>query len=269
MTPLYVRKPKLIFIHEIAGSIWDKMFPFPINRFGYWLESFLFRFYRNETFVCVSESTKADLVGIGIPKDNISVIHNGVSLATTKTVKPKEKVLTVMFLNRVVRMKGIFRALEVFSEISKLAPLAQFWVVGKVDPNFKQSLLKVCASLGIKNKVKFYGFVSETKKTKLLSKAHVLVNTSYKEGWGLVNIEANSQGTPVVGFAVKGNVDSIKNGINGYLIEDGNIKAMANKVTAISDDSDLRIQCIKYASLFSWDTSAKKFYKRIEKEINA
>src|SRR5258708_8108017 len=33
-TPLYVRKPKIAFIHEVASNIWDYMYPFPINKIG-------------------------------------------------------------------------------------------------------------------------------------------------------------------------------------------------------------------------------------------
>ena len=52
-----------------------------------------------------------------------------------------------------------------------------------------------------------------------MQSAHALINTSYKEGWGLVNLEANSQGTPAITFNVEGCKDSIKNGVNGFISE--------------------------------------------------
>jgi hypothetical protein len=46
-TPLYVRKPKIAFIHEVAGDIWDYMYPFPVNIVGKVIENIFPQFYKN------------------------------------------------------------------------------------------------------------------------------------------------------------------------------------------------------------------------------
>src|SRR5690606_4353049 len=87
----------------------------------------------------------------------------------------------------------------------------KFWVVGKGAPSYQSYLQKLSKDLGLENKIKFFGFVSNRKKFELLARAHVMVNPSLLEGFGLVNIEANAVGTPVVGYTSRGLVDSIKN----------------------------------------------------------
>jgi len=95
-TPLFVRKPKIIFIHEVANEIWDYMYPFPLSAFGKILEKLLLLPYRNETFLTVSQSTKEELVLQGIPRKNISVVVSGFSMVKGKKYK-KEKTLTCIF----------------------------------------------------------------------------------------------------------------------------------------------------------------------------
>src|SRR5579859_7769723 len=46
-TPLYVRKAKIAFIHEVAAEIWDYMYAFPINTLGKLLEPIYFTLYRS------------------------------------------------------------------------------------------------------------------------------------------------------------------------------------------------------------------------------
>ena len=163
-------------------------------------------------------------------------------------------------------MKGIERALKVFAIFHKKHPSSQFWVVGRFTNNYKKVLVRLSRELSIQSKVKFYGFVSEKKKIELLSKAHVLINPSYKEGWGLVNIEANARGTPAVAFDVPGNRDSIKNGVNGYLVKDGSFKDLALALEKVCRKGKiLQKSSLKYSRIFNWDFSSDKFYVILSK----
>src|SRR3989344_3946668 len=83
-TPFYIRARKIALIHEVARDVWKlNPWPKPFNLipsfFGTMLEPLIFRiFYRKIPFTTVSNSTKDDLLGWGIPKSSITVIHNGV-----------------------------------------------------------------------------------------------------------------------------------------------------------------------------------------------
>ncbi len=119
--------------------------------------------------------------------------------------------------------------------------------------------------------VKFTGFVSEEGKARILSSAWVLVNTSAKEGWGLVNMEAFASGTPVVGFRVHGVKDSVKDGYNGFLSDYEDIYDMSEKVVEIIENENLRRMLSKnarkFAEKYTWDNSAKEFEKVIKELI--
>ena len=85
----------------------------------------------------------------------------------------------------------------------------------------------------MQKKVKYWGYVSQLKKFELLSRAHLLINSSSREGWGLVNIEANAVGTPVVSYRSAGLVDSVKDGVSGVVVKDNTPLKLAETVDEI------------------------------------
>jgi len=110
--------------------------------------------------------------------------------------------------------------------------------------------------------------VSQDKKFELLSRAHVLINPSIHEGWGLVNIEANVCGTPVVSYDVHGNRDSIKNGKTGTLVPLKDTKKMAEEVQKLLNNpkqyKTMQKAGVKWSNQFTWEKSTKKSVEYIE-----
>ena len=161
-------------------------------------------------------------------------------------------------------MKGIERGLKCFSLVLKKYPDAKLWVIGRGEEDFINSLKKQSETLGIKNNVQFLGFKDNNEKFELLAKAHVLMNPSYLEGWGLVNIEANKVGTPAVVFDVRGCRDSVKNEINGYVSPDNNLNSMSENIIKIFENQNLNESSWKYSQNFNWDIQADNFFELLK-----
>ncbi|TSC88553.1 MAG: Glycosyl transferase family protein [Microgenomates group bacterium Gr01-1014_7] len=271
--PFYVRGKKLAFIHEVAKEVWSlNPWPKPYNffpsTFGRLFEPLIFLFYKYVPFMTVSKSTKDDLIRWGIPDKNITIIHNGTNIPRGLKRFEKEKEPTLIFLGALSRDKGIEDALEVFSILSTKTKW-KFWVVGKGDENYLKRLKLLCKELNIEQRVAFYGFVEENRKFELLSKAHLLINTSVREGWGLVVIEAASVATPTLAFNVPGLRDSIKDGITGLLCKNRNNVELADLIKkTLSNEENLdklSKNAYKWSKKFSWEKSVKKSLTLIEK----
>ncbi len=266
-TPLYVRTKKLAFIHEVTKEVWKlNPWPKPFNLIpwvvGSLFEPLIFKlFYKNIPFMTVSKSTKSDLAAWGIPKRNITVVYNGVTVVRPKPFPKKEKEKTAMFLGALSKDKGIEDEIEIFSLIDQMDAGWQFWVVGKGDKKMTEFLISNVKELDMENKVKFWGYVSNRNKFELLAKAHVMVNTSIREGWGLVNIEASSMGTPVVGYRVPGVSDSVVNGKTGLLVKRGNLKGAAQAVIFLTRNfqrySQMQKNAIVWSMKFKWSEAGK------------
>ena len=219
----------------------------------------------------VSESTKKDLIAWKIPEKNITVIHNG--FHTLKVNFSKEYKNTLIHLGALTKDKGIEDSIEVFNLINQKYSNWQFWIVGKGEPNYLSYLKEKIKRFHMESKVKFFGYVDQKKKFELLSKSCFLINPSIREGWGLVNIEANSVGTPVVGYKVPGMIDSVQDGKTGYLFAKGDISGIAEKVCDLSKDNKtydrLSEECILWSKKFTWDKASKMSLKLINKSIIA
>jgi glycosyltransferase involved in cell wall biosynthesis len=269
-SPLYVRQKKLGFIHEVTKDIWKlNPWPRPLNFIpafiGFFFEPFVFKkLYKNINFMTVSDSTKQDLSVWGINPKKIHVIHNGINRKNIK-IWSKEKTKTITFLGALAKDKGVEEALEIFKILNDKSPQKlNFWVVGRGDVKYEKKLKENAKKLGLKN-IKFWGFVDEKLKFRLLSKSHLLLNTSVREGWGLVVIEAALVGTPTVAFNVPGLRDSIINNKTGLLCTDKN--EIANKIISLFRSERkynlMKKNALKWASNFSWEKSGDKSFNLI------
>lgn len=270
-TPLYIRTKKIAFIHEVAKEVWFLNYNTLKASIGYYLEPWIFKlFYKNIPFMTVSASTKKDLIDWGVLSDNITIINNGVNIVHPKSGIKKEKKKIIIFLGSLSQDKGIEDALKVFSYIAKNDQDIRFWVVGKGVPSYFSFLKKQTQRLGINKKVQFWGYVSERKKFELLKRAHILINPSVREGWGLVVIEAAAMATPTVGYDVPGLRDSIVDGKTGILCKP-NTQDCAEKILQLIKNRQLyetlTQNCLRWSRKFSWDKSVNESLSLIDRLI--
>ncbi len=263
-TPLYVKEKKLAFICEVADRIWFDMYPFIFAWVGRVIEHLYFQLYKNTRFLTISKSTRDDLIKKGIHNRHITVIYPGIKMKNTK-IYTKEKIPTIIYLNRICRMKNLKDAIIAYKYISEKMGNARFWIIGHIsDRKYYQKCRKLVSDLNLKG-VKFFGYVSEAKKIELLSKGHVLMHTSVKEGWGINILEANRCGTPSVGYNVHGLRETIKDGITGFITEKNNSESLAKLTYKLLSDkssyNSMIIQCKKWSHHFSWEKNYQEFKK--------
>jgi glycosyltransferase involved in cell wall biosynthesis len=147
-----------------------------------------------------------------------------------------------------MRYKRVDFLLEMFKQVLERVD-AEFIIAGSGEELSR--LRDYTRELGIGDKVKFAGWVSEREKMRLLSRAWVFVMASEREGFGLGALEAESCGTPVVALDVGGLGEAMKDGYSGFLIgrEDGS--RFADKVAALLLDARLRRRLSRNATAYS------------------
>lgn len=275
-TPLYIGKPKLAVIQETAREVWFlNPLPWPLNwiigSIGYLGEPFIFLLYRRTLFMTGSQSAKDDVVYFCIPEKNIAVVPHGVIVQVPKFLPTKENIFTVVYLGILSKDKGVEDAIKAFNTLNNLGKF-RFWVIGKSEVQGYESYLKqMIRKLALQESVKFWGYVSQQQKFELLAQAHVLINPSLREGWGLVNIEANAFGTPVVAYNSPGLVDSVKDGFSGIICKNNTPSDLARNIFQISVDQDLYSSlqegARKWSKNFSWKKSRKLSLDLIERLV--
>lgn len=261
-TPLYVRKPKIAFIHEVAGEIWDYMYPFPLSKIGKYIERKYFKLYKKVKFWTDSQSTMGDLIAMGIKRRDCIVIDCPIERKPLSKIPQKAAYPTFIFVSRLVKMKGIEDVIRAFFYIARELKDSRLWIVGSGEQGYVRELRDMVDAFGIKNKVKFWGKVDEEKKFKLLKESHILLHASVKEGWGLVVIEAASQGTPAIVYNVGGLRDSVKNGKTGVVIKENSPKEMSREALKLFHNKKrqktFQELALKRVSDFTWEKSGKE-----------
>lgn len=271
-TRLYVGKPRITPIYEVAGEIWFKMWPFPISYIGFCFEKICLRFLRRESFVTMSGSTKSDLLRNGIDERNVNIIKGGTNLAYVKSLNYQKNQNQICFVGRICRMKGVIDLIEAVGIVAKEIPDIKLVMVGRVDPALEVEIQELISKYSLEQNIQFTGYVSEDEKLKILRESMFLVSCSVKEGWGLVVTEANSQGTPAITYNVAGFRESIIDNKTGFLVKELSPFAFASVIIRClknrKDYKKLQLEAYKYSKEFNWDNTANQFKEIIEARFN-
>lgn len=195
-SPIFFTCRKILLVCEVAGPIWDKMFPFPINIIGKIIEHLIYKFYKNVETWTISKNTKSDVFKIN-QNPNITILPLGIDLPMAST-SSKFLFPSAVFLGRLVKMKGVESAINSVPEICKALPKFKLYIIGNADATYLSWLKSHVDKLRMSSHIEFLGFLPQTKRNFYLHKCNFLIHPSYKEGFGLTVIEAGVLGTPTI-----------------------------------------------------------------------
>ena len=119
--------------------------------------------------------------------------------------------------------------------------------------------METARRLGIGDRVRFAGFVSEGEKAELLARAWVHVLTSPREGWGIASLEASACGTPSVVSDSPGLRETVRHGETGVIVPHGDVDALAGALARVMEPSErdrMGKAAREMAAGFSWDRVA-------------
>ena len=261
--PLYVKAPVLLLIHHIHQEVFRRHLKFPLSAIARFLEGSLMpRVYRNNQVITVSQSSKDDILKLGLGKKNdVSIVYPGIE---SSLFKKEEKAKNPLFayIGRLKPYKNVDVAIKAFAEVAGPCPEAQLLIIGEGETS--TSLQGLTHELNIENNVTFTGRVSDVQKARLLARSWVVLQPSMIEGWGITVIEANAAGTPVIASDVNGLRDSVVNGQTGTLVPVKDVDAFAHAMMDFIVDAKYRKtlsdNAYSWSKNFSWDDSSKQFF---------
>ncbi len=265
LSPLYARRPVIALVHHVHREQWPIVLPGFRARLGWWIESRLApRVYRKCRYVTVSAATRRDLTGLGVDPGRVRIIRNGTPGApATPIVRAATPSLVV--LGRLVPHKRVEVAVQTVAALSKEWPDLQLVVAGKGwwEPHLRE----LAADLGVTDRIRFTGFVSEEDKHTLLGSAWLALTPSLKEGWGLTIVEAGVRETPTVAFRTGGGVtEAVVDGVTGLLADD--TEDFIGKVRTLLADGPRRREmgaaAKAHAERFTWREAAERFLALVD-----
>lgn len=202
----------------------------------------LFKFEGVRT-IAVSKAVKNHLVGdLGIPQDKIRVIYHGIDLKELKKSESKKDTMGFKnedvvcgVLGRISPEKGHFLVIEAFKRLKEKYPHLYLLISG--EGRLKERLKMLIKKEKLEDRVKLITSRGED----FLSMVDILIVASSKEGFGYVILEAFAMEVCVIGFAVGGIKEIIKNRETGLLFYSYTPQALASTIEELVKNRDLRV----------------------------
>ena len=270
LTPILTKKPRLIQMHHLwLTSIFRETSPFAAGIV--WLgEQMLRFFYKNEQFAIVSDSAKKELMSYGIKSEQIKVIHNGIDSDFYKPSIEGTEEKYLLYVGRLQKYKGVLDLCKAFAKIAEKYPDIKLKIAG--SGAFRKKLEEWISKHNLQDRILLLGFISEDEKLRLLQNAFLLVQPSFKEGWGLTVIEANACGVPVVANNAPGLCDSVNDGKTGLLYKFGDVDDAAKKMEEFLQNpqfyAEISANCRAWAEKFKWQTASDETFELLSRIIS-
>lgn len=208
---------------------------------------------------------------------NTTVINNGLNYGLYKNLQLRsfeERENLVVSVGALKQRKGQHILIEAFAKIAKKYSDARCVIVGAPDDGKYYQLLKnLVAGHGLEEKISFLHGISDKEKNELYSCAKAFSLTSinkdgHYEGFGLVYLEANAHGTPVIGSKKTGADDAILDKKTGFLIEQCNSGELAEQLSVLFSEKEiwnkLSRNSVAWAKEHDWSSVIGQYAKIYE-----
>lgn len=212
----------------------------------------------------VSQALADEMQLMGIDKDKIHVIYNGVDhdkFSVQKASSPNKPKNYILYVGNLKKEKGVVELLKGFAAITKMHPLITLVYAG--PGKIGEELLQQANKLSLNNKVSLLGSVDHHQLPELISQARVLALPSYNEGVPNVVLEAMACGTPVLATNVGGIPEVVNEGICGKIITAKSEEAVAQGLTFILSQTWDREAIQQHSRQFSWQNNQRQLLKML------
>jgi len=246
-----IRKSNLI---TTWYEVWDDYWYEYLGRkgvFGRWIERIVARLSRN--VIAISERTKRELISIGAG-GNIQIVPGGVDIEQISMVAPASSESDVIFAGRLIKEKNVDFLIKSIALVRRTIPDLICFIIG--DGPERANLEKLTYDLGLEGNIRFLGFLDHSEDVfSYMKSSGVFVLPSTREGFGIVVVEANACGLPVVTVSHRRNAaaDLIVDNENGFLCKLSE-EDMAQKITiALERKQDMTKDCQEHSRKYDWD----------------
>ncbi|MEO0112908.1 MAG: glycosyltransferase family 4 protein [candidate division WOR-3 bacterium] len=275
-SPYFLKKkiPVLALVmHLFRKAIFSETNIF-FGSYVYLTESLIPLVYKNNYFACLSQSTKEDLLRLFKNnkeiEEKIYVIPPGIDLDRYKPDFSKKRERIICHVGRLKKYKSIHHLIYAV-KILKERNINNFKVLIVGEGDDKERLMKLVKKLNLTDIIEFTGYVSEEEKIDIYQRSLFLVENSIKEGWGLIVMEANACGTPVISAMAPGLKETVIDGETGFFYPYGDVDTLAEKMKILLINDNLREEmgkkAIDWAKNFTWEKSANLMKELIEKVL--
>ncbi len=263
VAPLYVREPIIAAWHQRNSLIILYQFPKPLRPILNLAEKCLVYVHRNVIIRVPSTDRIKELVDLGLPLENLKVIPASIPDEWTHIEVTSRREPLIVWLGKIRRYKCPHHVILAMKQVCQECPEAKLIIAGKrEDVKYEKELRHLAQKTGIKENVEIMTNLTEIEKRDLLLRAKVLVLPSPIEGFGIVVLEANACGTPVIASSGVPE-DAVQHLNNGLRYPFGDIPALYRSILQVLRDDELYAHLtsnsLTFVHQFAWSKVSARF----------
>lgn len=256
-----IKKERIDIVHthevrsDVIGLIAGKLTGIPVvTTLHGWIENgakekILTRFDKDilrffDHVIAVSEKIKKEILGHGVCKEKVTVLHNALVLENyrrnhadrsfRRELGVGDETLLVASIGRLSPEKGQTDFIRAARRVLERRPDARFILVGVGGD--RQKLESLSQSMGLNGKVLFLGYRSDM--AAIYNSIDIVVQSSFTEGMPNVVLEALAMEVPVIATDVGGTAEAIKQGKTGVLVQPGRSEETAVNILKYIENKD-------------------------------
>lgn len=229
---------------------------------------------RAERVIALTPREAEYLSGLGVPRERIAVIPNGVDaseFSTPRSGRTATDEVTALFAGRCYpRQKGLEVLLKAMSLIARDARL-RLRIVGE-DWGGYGVIQSLARELHLGDRVTLVGRLARPELLREFADADLFVLPSLFDSFPITLLEAMASGLPVVATRVGGVPDVVAHGKTGILVDPGDAPALARAMESLATDESLRTTLGRNgrerSALFSWESIIPRIKKVYEEAVS-
>ncbi len=262
---LKIKNKKILWIQHIFHLIpFSRKIPFFAQR-----ASFLIIKHLADLVIVDNSILKQELINLGFNPKKIFVNYPGINFEYLKTVRAKRKVYEGLFMGRLHFSKGIFDLPKIWKLVVKKIPNARLGIIGRGGEEIVEKLKREIKMTNLEKNIDILGYLPDKEAFETIKSSRVFIFPSYEEGFGIVGLEAQALGLPVVAWNLPVFEEIFPKGM--VKLEKGKIKEFSQTVVDLLENEKMYQKISKEAIInaerFSWDQTAKRELELIKKLI--
>jgi glycosyltransferase involved in cell wall biosynthesis len=207
----------------------------------------------NAKWIAISDKVKDDLKEI-YPDKAVRVIPMGIDTEEITNIEPSSIRSDVVFAGRLIKEKNVDLLIRSIDLVRRKNPETTCLIIGN-GPE-KEKLIKLVEKLDLKDNIVFMDFFEDHDNLiSVIKSSKVFVLPSTREGFGIVVLEANACGRPVVVINNKMNAAChlVDDGVNGFISNFSEEEMVTNILKGIQENEKMHYDCIRMAEKFDWN----------------
>lgn len=248
---IVTKTPLIITWIEVWADYWYEYLGWK-GIFGKFIEEITAKLTDNH--ISISENTKTSLKGMA---NNVKVIPPGIEFERIQSIDKSEE-SDVIFAGRLIKEKNVDFLIKSIKLVKEEIPDVRCLIIG--DGPERNKLEKSAFEFDLRENVKFLGFLEKHDEVISYMKASkVFVSPSTREGFGIVALEANACGLPVVIINHERNAakELVKDGINGFLC--GLTEKEISEKIILALSKEMRKKCVETSKKYDWSAIIENY----------